>query len=134
MKKRTAFAAAALSATLVFGAVPAVAEENTNAETNNTNQESGNNEENSADSSSSFDTNGASSENAPEGPFNPERSSNLNRLNAYLQSDQWEVITAVVAAVSALIVAISQLAVIVVTFNPDAKKQFDAWVNRLLPK
>ena len=126
MKKRTGLVAAALSTTLIFGSVtPAFAENNQSAQVNAETTD-GKKEEKTEDKGP-WDKNGASSEGPWEngGSF-PEGSSGLNRLEAYLNSNHFESISAIVAALAGVVTVATQLAALIIKINPAAKAQFES--------
>lgn len=136
VKKRTGLIAAALSATMIFGSTtPAFAddandgkgesvEDNAN-DTPSEDEDKEDKEEDKSDDKGPWDKNGASSEGPWEGSF-PDGSSGLNRLEAYLNSNHFESISAIVAAIAGLITVSTQVIALIIQINPAAKKQFEA--------
>lgn len=131
MKKRTGLVAAALSTTLIFGSVtPAFAAEDKVAEQQtrvNTEESTDGKKEEKTEYKGPWDKNGASSEGPWEngGSF-PEGSSGLNRLEAYLNSNHFESISAIVAALAGVVTVATQLAALIIQINPAAKAQFES--------
>jgi len=135
VKKRTGLIAAALSATMIFGSTtPAFADDANDGKVesvkdNDTPSEDKDEdkEEDKSDNKGPWDKNGASSEGPWEngGSF-PEGSSGLNRLEAYLNSNHFESISAIVAALAGVVTVATQLAALIIKINPAAKAQFEA--------
>ena len=130
MKKRTGLIAAALSTTLIFGSVtPAFAEDGGRSDDlkmeNNVGDTTPKDEEEDTDAKGPWDKNGASSEGKIKGSF-PEGSSGLNRLEAYLNSNHFESISAIVAALAGVVTVATQLAALIIKINPAAKAQFES--------
>ncbi|MDK8794362.1 hypothetical protein QP968_01355 [Corynebacterium sp. MSK041] len=67
-----------------------------------------------------WDTNGASSDPAPNGGF-PENSSTLNRVGAYMQSNHFKMLSLIVATVAAAITMLAKVGEIVLLLNPDLR-------------
>lgn len=146
MKKRNTFLAAMLSAAMAFSAAPAAVaqtaedESATIADADNTNSEpdtgtdvpdTEDGEEEDSEglepTKDKWDKNGASSDRAPDGPF---KSDGLNRLSAYLNSNHFETVSAIVEVIAGVITVGSQLAAIVITVSPTAKAQFEAFMKQ----
>nr|VDG63287.1 Uncharacterised protein [Streptococcus thermophilus] len=139
VKKRTGLIAAALSATMIFGSTtPAFADDandgkvesfkdNDNDTSSEDEDKDEDKEEDKSDDKGPWDKNGASSEGPWEngGSF-PDGSSGLNRLEAYLNSNHFESISAIVAAIAGLITVSTQVIALIIQINPAAKKQFEA--------
>lgn len=129
MNKRTGLVAAALSTTLIFSSVtPAFAAEDKVAEQQtrvNTEESTDGKKEEKTEDKDPWDKNGASSEGPWEGSF-PEGSSGLNRLEAYLNSNHFESISTIVAALAGVVTVATQLAALIIQINPAAKAQFEA--------
>lgn len=153
MKKRTALIAATLSTAMVFGVMPANAETATgtaptstptstpSAPANTADADQKNDSGKSTESTTTtppqnaldpdkglWDTNGASSDSGKQGSFGG--SSGLNRLENYVNSNQFKTISIIVSAISAVITVGTQLAAIAVTVSPNAKAQFEAFLKR----
>ena len=144
MKKRNTFLAAMLSAAMAFSAAPAAVAQTPNvsstssagagstdnesatdaAETGDTGKEDS---DGPAPTKDKWDKNGASSDRAPEGPF---KSDGLNRLSAYLNSNHFETVSAIVEVIAGVITVGSQLAAIIITVSPTAKAQFEAFMKQ----
>lgn len=149
MKKRNAFLAAALSAAMAFSVAPAADAEPTNGETasisgdDTTNKATGTDEDGTDTPDSkddkeeksegldpnkgTWDKGGASSDPAPEGSFS---SSGLNRVEAYVNSNHFKMLTAIVSLIAGVITVGSQLAAIVISVSPTAKAQFEAFMKQ----
>ncbi|SIS43025.1 hypothetical protein SAMN05444817_103105 [Corynebacterium appendicis CIP 107643] len=146
MKKRNTFLAAMLSAAMAFSAAPAAVAEtakdesatiadadNTNNEpdtgTDATDTEDGEEEDSEGlePTKDIWDKGGASSDPAPNGPF---KSDGLNRLSAYLNSNHFETVSAIVEVIAGVITVGSQLAAIIITVSPTAKAQFEAFMKQ----
>lgn len=84
--------------------------------------------------SSGYSKNGASSNPAPEGPFNNETSSFLNRYLAYSESEEWQFFSTIIAAVAGLFTVVVELLSVYVSTVPGAKEKVGGVVNGLLPK
>ena len=152
MKKRTSLIAATLSAAMVFGAAPALAQTdaddaNTTADavtttdtgnTDNTTDESNAGDQSKEDPEAEerdpneldptkgiWDKNGASSQSAPNGSF--EKLKGLNRAEAYFQSNHFKTVSTIVAAIAAVITVGSQLLAIIISVSPTAKAQLGAF-------
>lgn len=141
MKKRTGLIAAALSAAMIFGSAPApvlAAEPATESENKTTEDKTGEKdsdkkkEEEEEDrwqldpTKDTWDTNGASSDPAPKGPFDEEKSSGLNRVDAYFKSNQFKMIYIIVTAIAGVITVGSQIIALIISVNPAAKAQFES--------
>lgn len=143
MKKRNTFLAAMLSAAMAFSATPATVaqattvmssttggettDSATGADTSNTDAETKEDPDGLAPTKDKWDKNGASSDRAPEGPF---KSDGLNRLSAYLNSNHFETVSAIVEVIAGVITVGSQLAAIIITVSPTAKAQFEAFMKQ----
>lgn len=140
MKKRNTFLAAMLSAAMAFSATPATVAQATPAEpasttaysatgadTSNTNGETKEDPDGPDPTKDTWDKNGASSDPAPDGPFKREA---LNRLSAYLNSNHFKTVSAIVEVIAGVITVSSQLAAIVITVSPTAKAQFEAFMKQ----
>lgn len=144
MKKRNTFLAAMLSAAMAFSAAPAaVAQTPTGSSTSSARAGTTDNEraadapdtedgeeedsEGPAPTEDMWDKNGASSVSAPYGPF---KSDGLNRLSAYLNSNHFETVSAIVEVIAGVITVGSQLAAIIITVSPTAKAQFEAFMKQ----
>ena len=73
-----------------------------------------------------WDKNNASSNPAPAGPFNAEKSSTLNRITAYYQSNHFKMISLIVGSVATIIVALANFAAVIIGSNPELKARFAA--------
>ena len=73
-----------------------------------------------------WDKNNASSNPAPAGPFNAEKSSTLNRVSAYYQSNHFKMISLIVGSVATIIGALANLAAVIIGSNPELKARFAA--------
>ena len=73
-----------------------------------------------------WDKNNASSDPAPAGPFNAEKSSTLNRISAYYDSNHFKMISMIVGAVATIIGALANFAAVVIAANPELKARFAA--------
>ncbi|MCZ9293270.1 hypothetical protein [Corynebacterium meitnerae] len=73
-----------------------------------------------------WDKNNASSNPAPEGPFNAEKSSTLNRVSAYYQSNHFKMISLIVGSVATIIGALANFAAVIIGSNPELKARFAA--------
>lgn len=144
MKKRNTFLAAMLSAAMAFSAAPAAVAQTPNvsstssagagstdnesatdaAETGDTGKEDS---DGPAPTKGKWDKNGASSVSVPDGPF---KSDGLNRLSAYLNSNHFETVSAIVEVIAGVITVGSQLAAIIITVSPTAKAQFEAFMKQ----
>lgn len=145
MKKRNTFLAAMLSAAMAFSATPATVAQATTVElasttgvettnnsatganTSNTNGETKEDPDGPDPTKDTWDKNGASSDPAPDGPFKREA---LNRLSAYLNSNHFKTVSAIVEVIAGVITVSSQLAAIVITVSPTAKAQFEAFMKQ----
>ncbi|UUA88795.1 hypothetical protein KBP53_07685 [Corynebacterium genitalium ATCC 33030] len=126
MKKRTGLVAAALSTTLILGSVtPAFAEnaQNISAENEGNDTPSDDDKEENGDSKDPWNKNGASSEGPLDGSFG---SSGLNRLERYVNSNHFESVSAIVAALAGVVTVATQLAALIIKINPAAKAQFES--------
>ena len=65
-----------------------------------------------------WDKNNASSDPAPAGPFNAEKSSTLNRITAYYQSNHFKMISLIVGSVATIIGALANFAAVIIGSNP----------------
>ena len=112
--------AAALAATTAFSVTPAALAETT-AEVKES-QETRDTKDNSEldPTKDRWDTNGASSDPAPNGGF-PENSSTLNRVGAYMQSNHFKMLSLIVATVAAAITMLAKVGEIVLLLNPDLR-------------
>lgn len=79
-----------------------------------------------------WDNNDASSKTAPKEPFS-EQSSGLNRLAAYLNSNQFKTISLVVTLLGSVVTVGSQILALMVTVNPGANDRLKAALDRLMP-
>ncbi|MCT1683501.1 hypothetical protein M3A74_01545 [Corynebacterium appendicis] len=144
MKKRNTFLAAMLSAAMAFSAAPAAVAQTPNVSSTSSagagtteneraadapDTEDGEEEvsEGLAPTKDMRDKNGASSVSVPDGPF---KSDGLNRLSAYLNSNHFETVSAIVEVIAGVITVGSQLAAIVITVSPTAKAQFEAFMKQ----
>lgn len=73
-----------------------------------------------------WDKNNASSDPAPAGPFNAEKSSTLNRVSAYYQSNHFKMISLIVGSVATIIGALANFAAVIIGSNPELKARFAA--------
>ena len=73
-----------------------------------------------------WDKNNASSDPAPAGPFNAEKSSTLNRITAYYQSNHFKMISLIVGSVATIIGALANFAAVIIGSNPELKARFAA--------
>ena len=73
-----------------------------------------------------WDKNNASSNPAPAGPFNAEKSSTLNRITAYYQSNHFKMISLIVVSVATIIGALANFAAVIIGSNPELKARFAA--------
>ncbi len=73
-----------------------------------------------------WDKNNASSNPAPAGPFNAEKSSTLNRVSAYYQSNHFKMISLIVGSVATIIGALANFAAVIIGSNPELKARFAA--------
>ena len=73
-----------------------------------------------------WDKNNASSNPAPAGPFNAEKSSTLNRITAYYQSNHFKMISLIVGSVATIIGALANFAAVIIGSNPELKARFAA--------
>ncbi|MDK8796339.1 hypothetical protein QP994_00355 [Corynebacterium sp. MSK044] len=112
--------AAALAATTAFSVTPAALAENT-AEVKESQETRDTKDNNELDPTKDrWDTNGASSDPAPNGGF-PENSSTLNRVGAYMQSNHFKMLSLIVATVAAAITMLAKVGEIVLLLNPDLR-------------
>lgn len=79
-----------------------------------------------------WDNNDASSKTAPKEPFS-EQSSGLNRLAAYLDSNQFKTISLAVTLLASVVTVGSQILALMVTVNPGANDRLKAALDRLMP-
>lgn len=75
-----------------------------------------------------WDKNGASSESGKQGSFGG--SSGLNRLENYVNSNQFKTISIIMSAIGAVLTVGTQLGAIAVTVSPAAKAQFEAFLKQ----
>lgn len=144
MKKRNTFLAAMLSAAMAFSAAPAAVAQTPNVSSTSSAGAGTTENESATDAAETGDTgkedsdglaptkdkwnkNGASSVSVPEGPF---KSDGLNRLSAYLNSNHFETVSAIVEVIAGVITVGSQLAAIIITVSPTAKAQFEAFMKQ----
>lgn len=73
-----------------------------------------------------WDKNNASSDPAPAGPFDAEKSSTLNRVSAYYQSNHFKMISLIVGSVATIIGALANFAAVIIGSNPELKARFAA--------
>ncbi len=112
--------AAALAATTAFSVTPAALAETT-AEVKEGQETRDTKDNNELDPTKDrWDTNGASSDPAPNGGF-PENSSTLNRVGAYMQSNHFKMLSLIVATVAAAITMLAKVGEIVLLLNPDLR-------------
>ena len=112
--------AAALAATTAFSVTPAALAETT-AEVKEGQETRDTNDNTELDPTKDrWDTNGASSDPAPNGGF-PENSSTLNRVGAYMQSNHFKMLSLIVATVAAAITMLAKVGEIVLLLNPDLR-------------
>ncbi len=112
--------AAALAATTAFSVTPAALAETT-AEVKESQETRDTKDNNELDPTKDrWDTNGASSDPAPNGGF-PENSSTLNRVGAYMQSNHFKMLSLIVATVAAAITMLAKVGEIVLLLNPDLR-------------
>ena len=112
--------AAALAATTAFSVTPAALAETT-AEVKESQETRDTKDNNELDPTKDrWDTNGASSDPAPNGGF-PENSSTLNRVGAYMQSNHFKRLSLIVATVAAAITMLAKVGEIVLLLNPDLR-------------
>ncbi|KAA8746734.1 hypothetical protein CJ203_05515 [Corynebacterium tuscaniense] len=112
--------AAALAATTAFSVTPAALAETT-AEVKESQETRDTKDNNELDPTKDrWDTNGASSDPAPDGGF-PENSSTLNRVGAYMQSNHFKMLSLIVATVAAAITMLAKVGEIVLLLNPDLR-------------
>lgn len=112
--------AAALAATTAFSVTPAALAETT-AEVKEGQETRDTKDNNELDPTKDrWDTNGASSDPAPDGGF-PENSSTLNRVGAYMQSNHFKMLSLIVATVAAAITMLAKVGEIVLLLNPDLR-------------
>ncbi|WP_297851405.1 hypothetical protein [uncultured Corynebacterium sp.] len=156
MKKRTSLIVATLSAAMVFGAAPALAQ--TDADDANTTADAvtttdTGNTDNTTDESNAGDQSKADPEADPEAEerdpneLDPtkdiwdkngassqpapngsfEKLKGLNRAAAYFQSNHFKMVSTIVAAIAAVITVGSQLLAIIISVSPTAKAQLGAF-------
>ena len=112
--------AAALAATTAFSVTPAALAETT-AEVKESQETRDTKDNNELDPTKDrWDTNGASSDPAPDGGF-PENSSTLNRVGVYMQSNHFKMLSLIVATVAAAITMLAKVGEIVLLLNPDLR-------------
>ena len=142
MKKRTTLVSAALSAAMILSLAPgahaepatddSIMSDETPTTDVDTDVEEADEDEEEDDqlkldpTKDMWDKGDASSKTAPDGPFDPDSSSGLNRAHAYVNSNHFKMLTLISTAVGGVLLALFNFAAILISANPELKDRFAA--------